>query len=185
MLKMPHSLLIPGTIWITGLSASGKTTLGKSLYGHLVQRFPETYVKFLDGEELRKHLSREYGYSTEERFEVVKKIVQIASQYKEKCGIVIVSTISHKKHMREFARSQLPHFMEVYLKCPTSVCTQRDYKDHYRRAFAGEYEMFVGVTDLYEASENPELTIDTAKKSIGKCTEVLIQQAITFLGLKL
>ena len=87
--------------------------------------------------------------------------------------------------MREFARSQLPHFMEVYLKCPTSVCAQRDYKDHYRRAFAGEYEMFVGVTDLYEASENPELTIDTAKKSIGKCAEVLIQQAITFLGLKL
>jgi adenylylsulfate kinase len=171
----------PSTIWITGVTASGKTTLGKSLYEYLIGLFSKRNIEFLDGEELRKHLDKEYGYSAEDRMEVIKEIVQVVAEFNQQNKIVIVSTISHKRQMREFARCQLINFMEVFLKCPISVSASRDYKDHYRRAYAGEYEMFVGVTEPYEESESPELILDTENLSYEQCSQILNDKAIHFL----
>jgi adenylylsulfate kinase len=170
-----------GTIWISGLTASGKTTLGKKLYEHFVGLYSKKNVVFLDGEEFRKHIDKEYGFSTEDRFKVIKKIVQVVFDLNQQNKIVIVSTISHKRKMRDFSRCRLSNFMEIYLKCPVAVCSRRDYKDHYRRAYAGEHEMFVGVTEPYEESESPELVLETATQSIEQCSQILIDKATQFL----
>jgi adenylylsulfate kinase len=170
----------PVTIWITGLSASGKTTMGKRLYDRLNQIGIEN-VEFLDGEALRKRLDREYGYSVEERLAVLDNTIRIAQEENEKGKIMIVSTISHKRKTRELARQKITKFMEVYLNCSVEICAQRDYKDNYRRALAGELEMFVGVTEPYEESVNIDLELNTATSSIEECSETLFQRTIDFL----
>jgi adenylylsulfate kinase len=178
--QMKKHSFIPGTIWITGLTASGKTTLGKHLYDNLLQIGIDN-VEFFDGEQLRKHLDRKYGYSLEERFAVLENIIEIASKCNDRGKISIVSTISHKRKMRELARKRIAHFMEVYLECPVAICAQRDYKGHYKKAFAGEYEMFVGVTDPYELSERVELILDTASIPVEHSSQILFDQALKFL----
>ena len=170
-----------GTIWITGVTASGKTTLGEKLYEHFVGLYSKKNVEFMDGERFRKHLDKEYGFSTEDRFEVIKEIVPVVVDFIHQNKIVIVSTISHKRQMRDFSRNRLSNFMEVYLKCPAEVCAKRDYKDHYRRAYAEEYEMFVGVTEPYEESELPELVLETGTQSMEQCSQILIDKATQFL----
>jgi len=152
---------LPPTIWITGLSASGKSTLGKNLFEQLAQS-GVTNVVLLDGEDLRSRLNLKFGYTPDQRFEVIKNIVDIAKEHNRKQEIAIVSTISHKREMREFARNNLDNFYEVYLDCPVEVCSNRDYKGNYEKAFKGEYDCFVGVTEPYERSLTPELVINTA-----------------------
>lgn len=164
---------ILGTIWITGITASGKTTLGSRLSQLLAERIGGENVTFLDGEELRKKLKKNYGYSVRDRFDVVKEIVEVVLQLNAMGKVVIVSTISHKKSMREYANAKLPSCFEVYLDCPVPTCAERDYKGHYERAFAGEYDMFVGVTEPYEISDHPALILDTASNSIEECMGVL------------
>ncbi len=151
----------PHTLWITGLSASGKTTLGRNIAADLRAR-GITNVVVLDGEELRASLPRAYGFAPAERMEVVREIAKRARALNEQGQVVIVSTISHKREMRQYARELLKNFMEIFLDCPPTVCQRRDQKGHYARAFAGEYDCFVGVTEPYERSE-PELVINTAQ----------------------
>ena len=161
---------------------TGKTTLGEKLYEHFVGLYSKKNVELLDGEKFRQHLDKVYSFSTEDRFEVIKKIVPVVVDFIQQNKIVIVSTISHKRQMRDFSRNRLSNFMEVYLKCPVAVCARRDYKGHYRRAYAGEYEMFVGVTEPYEESESPELVLDTATQSLDQCSQILIDKATQFLN---
>ncbi len=173
-------VLRPATIWITGLSASGKTTLGRRLISNLIQKGIRN-VELLDGEELRKTFDRIYGHSLEERYVVVSKIIQIAHECTQKGSISIVCTISHKKEMREMARQEIRHFMEVYLNCPVEVCARRDYKGNYKKAFQGEGEYFAGITEPYEESENPELVLDSVSKSINECSVILLDRVLEFL----
>jgi len=172
--------LTTGTIWITGLSASGKTTLGEHLRYNLQKKGIEN-VKLLDGEELRKKFDRKYGHSLSERHAVLLKIVRIARDYNEKGHISIVCTISHKRTMREIARKQMRNFMEVYLDCPVEVCAARDYKGNYRRAIENKSECFPGISEPYEESENPELVLDSASKSINECVVILLDRVLEFL----
>ena len=171
----------PATIWITGITASGKTTLGRKLYQYLQSLYPEDRLEFLDGDEIRKKLDREYGHSTSERMAVLGKIVEMAEALNQRGKIVIVSTVSHKKEMREFARSRIAHFFEVYLQCSVKDCAERDYKGHYQKAMAGEYDLFAGVTEPYETSEAPELVLDTASQSIEVCSQTLCDRVTDFL----
>lgn len=175
-------VLRPATIWITGLSASGKTTLGRCLISNMTQRGIRN-VELLDGEELRKKADRIYGHSLEERYVVLSRIIQIARECNQKGNIAIVCTISHKREMREMARKEIKHFMEVYLKCPVEVCARRDYKGNYKKAFQGNGEYFAGITESYEMSEDPELIIDTASHNIDECAELLFAGAASFLKL--
>lgn len=177
---MKRTGLRPATIWITGLSASGKTTLGKLLFEGLMAKGIDS-VEFLDGEALRSMLGRTYGYSTEERNAVISNTIRIAKEINKRGGICIVSTISHKRQTRQTARSEIGNFMEVYLNCPIEVCAKRDRKGHYAKALAGEYEHFVGVTEPYELSENPDLVLDTARSAADECADILIRRVIKFL----
>ena len=150
----------PYTIWITGLSAAGKTTLGQGLSEHL--RGHGVACEWLDGEEIRKGLDREYGYSAEERTLVVERIGDMATAVMAQGKVAIISTISHIYAARLAVREQIGDFFEIYLRCPPEVCATRDYKGNYDKAMRGELDNFIGVTEPYEETPNPELVIDTS-----------------------
>ena len=127
-------------------------------------------------------MNRVYGYSVEERLAVVEHIVNIAKESTKKGNITIVSTISHKLLMRDLARKALLPFMEVYLKCSVETCAERDYKGHYKKALSGELDNFIGVTEPYELSENPELILDTEHIPINECSDILFKHALRFIN---
>jgi len=171
--------IIPATIWITGVSASGKTTMGKYLSEALVSQGVSN-VKWLDGEDVRKSMKNKFGYSVKDRTEVIRHMITLANEHNAEGSVVVVSTISHRREVRSQVRSEIDSFMEIYLKCPVEVCAARDFKDNYRRAFAGEYNNFPGVTEPYEES-SPELVLDTANCSISECGELLTRHVLGFL----
>lgn len=177
---MRQSPRAPGSIWITGLPASGKSTLGAALEHAL--RMRGHACALLDGEALRQRLDRRFGHSLEDRFAVLRAIVAIASQTRDQGVVPIVATISHKRDMRAYARSMLGRMLEVYLDCPPSVCALRDDKGHYLRAHRGEYECFVGVTEPYESWNQADLVLDTAGTGAAAATESLLAAALVFLG---
>ncbi|MBI3306449.1 MAG: adenylyl-sulfate kinase [Candidatus Omnitrophica bacterium] len=169
-----------GTIWITGLSASGKSTMGKNLRDSLMAA-GITPIDLLDGEEVRKRLDKQYGFSTGDRNVVTLKLAELAFQSNQNGKIAIVCVISHVKELRDQARKLIGRFMEVYLDCPAEICAKRDYKGHYRKAFEGLYENFIGVTEPYEKSNHPDLILDTANKSVEECSSLLLTRALDFL----
>ena len=176
-MRMRNSNLVPGAVWITGISASGKTTAGKNLYDKLKANGFKN-VEILDGEELRRHLDRQYGFTVEERFAVAENIVRVALEKIKAGKLVIVSTITHKLSMRKMARNQIDSFMEVYLQCPVKICAARDYKGNYRRALSGKLDNFVGVTEEYEVSPHPELVLNTNQLGVEECSVVLLEKTL-------
>ena len=171
-----------GTIWITGITASGKTTLGRTLY----ERIKDTWnfpLEFLDGDEIRKLLDKTYGHNAEDRLLVLKRIVEIAQEKNQVGTTVIISTVSHKKAMRDYARAQIPRFMEVHLDCSPESCANRDYKELYQLAYDGEYDLFPGVTEPYELSYAPELTLNTDRTALKECANILFREVTEFLGM--
>lgn len=171
-----NSSFSPGTIWITGLSASGKTTLGKRLRTDLLSSGVE--VVLLDGEEVRARIQN-FGYSLEERNKVAFKIAELALEYNKSGKMVIVNAITHQRETRAKIREYLGRYMEVYLRCPVEVCAARDYKGNYQRALAGELDNFIGITFPYEES-TPELVLDTHRKSVEECSAILLAHALKF-----
>ncbi len=172
-----------GTIFISGISASGKSTLGKRLLENLLKNRIAN-VKLLDGEEIRrlsKVSGRRYGYSTPDRNAHAKDIANKALELNTKGYIAIVCTIAHVKRTREEIRKKIGKFMEVYLECPVEVCARRDRKGHYRKAFANLYSNFIGVTEMYQRSDDVELTLNTDKMSVDECSEILLRQTLSFL----
>ncbi len=152
-----------GTVWITGLSASGKSTLANALCDSL-RTGGVAYPVLIDGEYMRERLGNRYGHSLADRRAVLTHIVEEALQARLAGRLVVVATISHTRPMRAFARKHLAPFMEVYLDCPSQVCAARDRKGHYARAARGEYDCFIGVTHPYERwkdERRPELVLDT------------------------
>lgn len=170
-----------GTIWITGLSASGKSSLGRALAGGLRDAAIDDFV-LLDGDEFRSRLDREYGHSLNDRFAVLHLLVEAALEENTKGRAVIVAAISHKRAMRVHARRRIGRFMEVYLYCPVEVCSARDPKGLYRRALAGEFQCFPGVTEQYERSADAEIVLDTAALSVESALQRLLPEAVAFLG---
>ena len=169
------------TIWISGVTASGKTTLGKLLYEDL-NYSKIVNVKFLDGEDLRKIQNKKFGYSAEERFNALKNYINIVENENKKGNIVIISTVSHRKKMREFARDRLINFFEVNLLCPPETCAIRDYKNIYNRIGKNSNECLPGVTEPYEISDQANLILDTVQSSIKESRKILFNKTLEFLN---
>ena len=180
---MVKQKLIPGTIWITGLSASGKSTLGRKLFNDL-KTIGVNNIKLLDGEDIREELRGTYGYRTNDRNVILEKTIQMAHECNDNGDIAIVSTISHKRATRQNARDIITSFMEVFLDCPLEVCIERDYKGHYQKALNGDYENFIGITEPYETSVSPELVINTKSLTIVECQKLLLDEVVRFFGQK-
>jgi len=164
---------LPTSFWITGLSASGKSTLSSAFYTTLQAEQPGRFV-LLDGEAVRAALPREYGYSPQERAEVVRHVVALADRHRHAGRHPIIAAIAFQAESRRYARQHLSPFYEVFLDCPPDVCAARDIKGHWAAAKAGDHDCFVGVTHDYERAGTADLVINTAKQTPAQCLEQLL-----------
>lgn len=148
------------TVWLTGMSGAGKTTISSLLERWL--REHRARVERLDGDEMRKHLSKGLGYSREDRDENIKRIGYVAGLLSRNGVIAIVAAISPYRAIRQQLRLAIDAFVEVHVDCPLDVLIARDAKGLYRKALSGEITHFTGISDPYEPPLNPELIIDSS-----------------------
>src|ERR687885_782757 len=165
------------TLWFTGLSGSGKSTIAFTLEHALVQRGRLAYV--LDGDNIRHGLNKNLGFSAADREENIRRIGEVARLFAD-CGVIaMTSFISPYRQDRGrvralHAESQLP-FIEVYVNTPIDTCEQRDPKGLYKKARAGELKNFTGIDDPYEPPLRPELTIDATSTSPQQAAALLLE----------
>lgn len=152
------------TVWFTGLPCSGKTTLAHLLAERLKSLGLSVIV--LDGDEVRKRLSRGLGFSKEDRDENIRRIAYVARLLTEAGTVTIACAISPYRSVRDEARQEIQRFIEVYVRCPLEVCIQRDVKGMYQKALRGEISNFTGISDPYEEPLKPEVIIDTDRQTI-------------------
>jgi adenylylsulfate kinase len=150
------------TLWFTGLSGSGKSTIAHLVGPELDRR--GLVVEYLDGDNVRTHLSKELGFSKEDRDTHIDRVGWVASRLTRQGGAVITAAISPYEATRQKAREMVEEvgtFVEVYVKASVEECARRDVKGLYEKAFRGEIKEFTGVNDPYEEPSSPELVIDT------------------------
>jgi adenylylsulfate kinase len=165
------------TLWFTGLSGSGKSTIAFTLEHALIQRGHLAYV--LDGDNIRHGLNKNLGFTAADREENIRRIGEVAKLFAD-CGIItMTSFISPYRKDRDTVRAlhaagNLP-FIEIHVATPIETCEQRDPKGLYKKARAGQLKNFTGIDDPYEAPLQPELTVDATSTSPQEATVVLIQ----------
>jgi adenylyl-sulfate kinase len=153
---------VPRTLWFTGLSASGKSTLAYALESALIQKGRPCFV--LDGDNVRHGLNNDLGFTSESRSENIRRVAEVARLMNEAGLIVITALISPLVSDREMAANIIgdEYFDEIYVSTNMSVCESRDPKGLYRKARLGDIKNFTGVSAPYEAPHHPLLTIDTS-----------------------
>ena len=151
------------TVWFTGLSGAGKTTISRAVEQQL--RDPNRLVEILDGDIVRQNLTKGLGFSKEDRDENIRRIGFVAHLLTRNGVIVLVSAISPYREIREQVRQRIGDFIEVYVNAPLEVCEQRDVKGLYKKARAGEIKQFTGIDDPYEAPLKPEVVCRTDMES--------------------
>jgi adenylylsulfate kinase len=165
-------------LWLTGLSAAGKTTLSKGLERELKRR--SCPVEVLDGDIVRTNLSKGLGYSREDRTTNMRRIGFVANLLSRNGVIAIVAAISPYRDAREEMRQSIEDFIEVYVNAPIGICESRDFKGLYAMARAGELLAFTGVDDPYEEPTNPDIICytdrETPEESIAKILAELEQR---------
>ena len=152
------------TIWFTGLSGSGKSTLSDIIEQRLKEHGRN--VEVLDGDIVRTHLSKGLGFSREDRDTNIKRIAFVCGLLTRNGVVCISAAIAPYSEAREWARKEIGSFVEVYVKCPLSVCRERDVKGLYKLVDEGKIKNFTGVDDPYEEPEHPDLVIETDKETI-------------------
>lgn len=151
------------TLWFTGLSGAGKTTISEIVARELKARGSK--LEILDGDIVRENLSKGLGFSKEDRDTNIRRIAFVADLLSRNGTPVITAAISPYRAIRDEARELMgDRFIEVYIDASVEVCAERDVKGLYAKAFAGEIKEFTGVSDPYEAPENPELDLKTAEE---------------------
>jgi len=162
-------------VWLTGLSASGKSTLAYELERRLHDLGHACFV--LDGDNVRHGLSRDIGFSAEHRKENIRRIAEVARLFNDAGIIAIAAFISPYRDDRELARSTVgaARFIEAYLSADISICEHRDPKGLYKKARAGELADFTGISAPYEAPAHPAIHLDTGVLSVEQCVTRLLQ----------
>jgi bifunctional enzyme CysN/CysC len=160
------------TVWFTGLSGSGKTTICNSVYTELLAR--GLRVEVLDGDVVRIHLNSDLGFGRKDRDENILRIGFVAQLLAQHGVIVLVSAISPYRSAREEVRRRTQNFLEVYVSAPLNVCEQRDPKGLYKKARAGEIRGFTGIDDPYEPPLAPDVQCNTDQMSIKAATEKVL-----------
>jgi bifunctional enzyme CysN/CysC len=166
----------PLTLWFTGLSGSGKSSIAREIERRLHQS--GRHVCVLDGDNLRFGLNRDLSFSKEDRSENIRRIAEVARLFNDAGTIVLVPVISPFREDRELARQTIGagRFFEIFLNTPLEVCEARDSKGLYRKARAGEIEDFTGISSPYEQPRSPALTLDTSRRSVDECAEKILAE---------
>ena len=163
------------TLWFTGLSGAGKTTVAEIVEKELRERIGN--VEVLDGDIVRTNLSKGLGFSREDRDTNILRIGFVANLLTRNGVAVIVSAISPYKEARDQVRRDIGEdFIEVFVDCPVEVCAERDVKGLYKKAYAGEIKEFTGVSDPYEAPAAPELTLRTNEEDAAESAKRVIMK---------
>ncbi|KAB2833080.1 MAG: adenylyl-sulfate kinase [Candidatus Brocadia sp.] len=162
------------TIWLTGLSGSGKSTIAVEIEHALLENKHQAYI--LDGDNIRYGLNKNLGFSPDDRTENIRRIGEVAKLFTDANIITITAFISPYRQDRDNVRKLLKEgeFIEVYIKCPLDVCEQRDTKGLYKKARAGEVKEFTGISAPYEEPLNPEIMIDTSKMTVDESTRAVL-----------
>lgn len=161
------------TIWCTGLSGAGKTTISNSLIEQLKER--NLRIEVLDGDIIRQNLSKGLGFSKEDRDINILRIAFVAQLLSRNGVIVIVAAISPYRKIRRQARKMIGDFFEVYCDAPLEACEARDVKGLYARARRGEIKNFTGIDDPYEVPEDAEVVAHTSEETVEKSVDRIIR----------
>jgi len=164
----------PCVIWLTGLSAAGKSSIGSGLQSALFDRGLHCYL--LDGDTVRLGLSRDLGYTDADRQEHIRRVGELARLFVDAGLIVLVALISPFRAERNAVRALFEpgEFIEVFVNTPLAICERRDPKGLYQRARAGRVPLFTGIDSPYEEPEQPEVTLPASEIGIDDCVRRLI-----------
>lgn len=162
------------TVWFTGLSGSGKTTISRRVECEL--RIRNCPVEVLDGDEIRTHLSQGLGYNKEDRDTNIRRIGFVANILSRNGIVVFVAVISPYRNIRNEVRSMTENFVEVYVNAPLHICEMRDVKGMYAKARLGKIKNFTGIDDPYEEPISPEIVCHTAKETVEESTDKVISE---------
>jgi adenylylsulfate kinase len=162
------------TVWLTGLSGSGKSTIAVAAEKALMERGRHAYV--LDGDNVRHGLNKNLGFSPDDRTENIRRIGEVAKLFTDAGVIVMTSFISPYRADRDGVRAIMDRgdFVEVHVAADVATCEGRDVKGLYKKARAGEIPEFTGISAPYEAPERPELVLDTSRQSVEESVSALI-----------
>ena len=165
------------TVWLTGLSGSGKSTITVDLEKRLLERGVRAYI--LDGDNIRHGLNKNLGFSPEDRTENIRRIGEVAKLFTQAGFVTITAFISPYRADRDQVRAIMDDgdFIEAHVDCPVETCEERDVKGLYKKARAGEIPEFTGISAPYEAPEKPELVIRTKDQSVEESSK----QVLAFL----
>jgi adenylylsulfate kinase len=163
------------TLWFTGLHGSGKSTIAEQLTSILKEK--NISVVLLDGDQLRKTISSDLGYSVDERNEHMRRVANLCKTTADKGNLVIASVASPTEKSREYARKILEKIFLVFVKCPLEVCAERDVKGHYKKANGNVkgFEHFMKISSNFEEPKNPDIILETDKETIEESVNKLIE----------
>ena len=162
------------TIWLTGLSGSGKSTIAVDLEKRLFERGAHTYI--LDGDNIRHGLNKNLGFSPADRTENIRRIGEVAKLFTDAGVVAVTAFISPYRADRDQVRALMSDgdFIEIHVDCPVEVCEGRDVKGLYKKARAGEIKEFTGISAPYEAPEKAELTIKSHELSVEQSVATIL-----------
>lgn len=166
------------TLWLTGLSGAGKTTLAAALVAELRER--GLRLEVLDGDEVRTNLSKGLGFSKEDRDTNIRRIGYVCRLLSRNGVGTVSAAISPYRDVRDEVRRAIEadgaDFIEVYVKCPVPVLAERDVKGLYKKALAGEIKNFTGVSDPYEEPLRPEVIVETDREPVAESVTKIIAE---------
>jgi len=161
-------------IWLTGIPASGKTTISILLKDYLQKKNIPAII--LDGDEIRKTVSKDLGFSPQDRKEHNRRVIEIAKLLVKNNFTAIIPLISPYRETRDLARKEIPNFVEVYVKASLDVCIKRDPKGLYQKAKNGEITNLTGLQSPYEEPTKPELVLDTEILTPEQCLQIITKK---------
>lgn len=162
------------TVWFTGLSGAGKTTISRAVAEALQSQVQN--LEILDGDIVRQNLTKGLGFSKEDRDENIRRIGFVSHLLTRNGVIVLVSAISPYRDIREEVRQRIGDFVEIYVNAPLEICEGRDVKGLYKRARAGEIKSFTGIDDPYEPPLNPEVECRTDQEELSESVGKVLQK---------
>ena len=167
------------TVWFTGLSGAGKTTICRAVATELLAHGLQ--VEVIDGDVIRNYLCKDLGFSKQDRDENIRRIAFVAQLLTRNGTVVLVSAISPYREGRDAARRAIGDFVEVYVSTPLSVCEVRDPKDLYKKARAGKIQRFTGIDDPYEPPLAAEIICNTDHENTRESSSTVVASVLNYL----
>jgi adenylylsulfate kinase len=161
-------------VWFTGFSGAGKSTIANALTEKL--KAGGYQLEVLDGDEIRENLTKDLGFSKEDRDTNIRRIGFVAKLLVRNGVIVLVPVISPYRSIREEMRAKIDHFVEVFVNAPLAVCEERDVKGLYKKVRAGEIKQFTGIDDPYEPPTNPEVECRTDLEELSESVDKILHK---------